>query len=319
MKRRRQFRFGVINETMAAASQWLDCVRRTEDWGYDVFLIRDHFVPDVFGDQYAPIAALMAAAMVTRSLRVGTMVLDNDYRHPVLLAKEAATVDVLSGGRFELGMGAGWLRAEYAQAGIVYDSPGTRIERLEESLQIIKGLWSAAPITFTGHHYQIKDLDGTPKPVQQPHPPLLLGGGQRRMLTLAGKEATSVGILTTSVASGALIDDLRERLPESVEQKVAWVREAAGSRFDSIELSLIPTVIMTENRRRRTEQLIAERGWGDIPVETVWEMPSILIGTTEQIIEDMLARRERYGFSYYVISDRHAEMCAPLVAGLAGR
>src|SRR5689334_15279158 len=180
------FRFGVINEQMLAPAAWYEHVRSIEEYGYDIFLIRDHVVPDFFGDQYGPIAALMAAASTTRRLRVGTMVFDNDYRHPVMLAKECATIDVLSGGRFELGIGAGWLRAEYQQAGMAFEPAGVRIGRLEEALHILKGLWSASPLTFAGEHYRIAALSGMPTPAQQPHPPILIGGGQRRMLTLAG-------------------------------------------------------------------------------------------------------------------------------------
>lgn len=315
----RPFRFGVINEQMLPAPTWFDQVRQIEAWGYSTFLLRDHFVPDFFGDQYAPLAGLMAAAAVTERLRVGTMVFDNDYRHPVLLAKECATIDVLSGGRFELGIGAGWLRREYQQAGMAFEAAGTRIERLEEALQVIKRLWSGQACTWAGKHYQIEQISGVPQPQQHPHPPILVGGGHRRMLTLAGREATSVGVLTSSVASGTLVVDPQERTPASVAQKLAWVREGAGERFAEIELSLIPTVIITDQRRTSTEQYIAAQGWSGMAVEEVWAMPSVLIGSHEQISEDLQARREQFGFSYYVFSDTQAEQCASLVAALAGR
>jgi alkanesulfonate monooxygenase SsuD/methylene tetrahydromethanopterin reductase-like flavin-dependent oxidoreductase (luciferase family) len=148
MARKRAFRFGVINERTAAPNAWIAHVRRIEALGYSTFLIRDHFVPDYFGDQFAPIAALTAAACATSSLRVGTLVFDNDYRHPVMLAKEAATLDLLSGGRLELGMGAGWLQLEYAQAGMAYDPPGVRIQRLHEAITVLKGLFAEPPLTF---------------------------------------------------------------------------------------------------------------------------------------------------------------------------
>jgi probable F420-dependent oxidoreductase len=314
----RHFRFGIINEAMSPPDTWIAHIRRIEELGYATFLIRDHFVPDFFGDQYAPITALMTAANVTRTLRVGSLVLDNDYRHPVILAKEAATLDVLSGGRFELGIGAGWLRAEYQQAGMAFDSAGTRISRLAEALRIIKGLWAAEPLTFSGQHYRIDALGGVPKPAQRPHPPILVGGGHKRMLMLAGREADTVGILTTSVASGTLVEDPHERLAQTVAQKIEWVRQGAGERFDQIELSLIPSVIITDHRRRRTEQLIAERRWSSISVEDVWAMPSVLIGSVDQIVEDLVIRRERYGFSYYVVSDALVDEFAPVVARLAG-
>jgi probable F420-dependent oxidoreductase len=315
----RRFRFGVINESMYPADAWLSHVRHIEALGYAIFLIRDHFVPDFFGDQYAPIVALMAAANATTTLRIGSLVLDNDYRHPAMLAKEAATVDVLSGGRFELGMGAGWLRKEYEQAGLPYDAAGLRISRLEEALTIIKRLWAPEPLTFTGQHYRIQALDGVPKPAQQRRPPILIGCGHQRMLRLAGREADIVSILTTSVATGTVIDDPRERFAAAVQQKIDWLRAGAGDRFSEIELSLIPSVLIADHRRQATEQLIAERGWSGIAVEDVWDMPSLLIGSEEQIVDDLLHRRERYGFSYYVVSDRRADEFAPIVAQLAGQ
>jgi probable F420-dependent oxidoreductase len=319
MTDRRPFRFAVINETILPREAWLDHVRRVEHLGYATFLIRDHFVPDFFGDQLAPLPALMAAAMATTRLRVGTMVLDNDYRHPVMLAKEAATLDLLSGGRLELGLGAGWLRREYEQAGLPYDSAGTRIDRLEESLAILKGLFSGEPVTFSGCHYAIDGLTSHPRPRQRPHPPILIGGGKRRVLTLAGREADIVGVLTTSVAGGTVEDVVNERLPASVEEKIGWIRTGAGERFSRIELSLIPTVLVAGDRRARAAQLISERGWRGVSVDDVLSMPSVLIGSKDEIIEDMLARRDRYGFSYYVVSDTIMEAFAPMVAELAGR
>jgi probable F420-dependent oxidoreductase len=318
MHKSRPYRFGVINEQVLPAERWIAHVRRVEAEGYSTFLIRDHFVPDYFGDQLAPIAALMAAAGATRTLRVGSLVFDNDYRHPALLAKEAATIDLLSGGRLELGLGAGWLRAEYEQAGMPFDPPGVRISRLEEAIHIIKGLFADEPLTFAGQHYTIANLRGVPKPTQQPRPPILIGAGQKRMLTLAGREADIVGILTTSVASGTLAADPAERLAESVAQKVEWVRQGAGERFHDLELSLVPTFMITDQRRRRTEQYINEHGWQGISVEQVWEMPAVFVGSIEQIVEDMRARRERYGFSYFVISDHDLAAAAPIVARLAG-
>ena len=152
------------------------------------------YLPDHFGDQPGPIAALMAAADATTTLRVGSLVFDNDYRHPVVLAKEAATIDLLSDGRFDLGIGAGWLVSDYEQAGIPYDPAGTRIDRLEEALSVIKGLFTGKPFSFTGKHYSIKEMEGSPPPIQKPHPRFLLGGGGRRMLRLAAREADIVHV-----------------------------------------------------------------------------------------------------------------------------
>ncbi len=311
------FRFGVINEIMDEPALWFERVRCAEASGYSTWLLRDHFVPDFFGDQYAPLLALAMAAGITSTLRLGTMVLDNDYRHPVMLAKELATLDVLSGGRVELGLGAGWLRSEYEHAGIAYASNGTRIDRLEESIQVLKGLWLGETVQFEGKHYTINSLKSVPLPAQRPHPPLLIGGGRKRILRIAGREANSVGLLTSSVASGTVVVDPCEMLPAAVEQKLAWIREGAGERFAQIELSLIPTIRYTDDRLKATEQLIAERHWTNISVEEVWSMPSVLIGNFQQIADDLYARRERYGFSYYIISDKQMHVFAPLISHFA--
>jgi probable F420-dependent oxidoreductase len=173
----RPFRFGVLCEQMDTQRAWVSKARQIEDTGYATLLIRDHVVGEPFGDQFARMAALMAAADATTTLRVGNLVLDNDYRHPVVLAKEAATLDVLSNGRFELGLGAGWAKREYEQAGIPFDAPGVRVSRFEEALQVLKGLWAPGPLTFSGTHYTIDHLDGFPKPIQRPHPPIFAGAG----------------------------------------------------------------------------------------------------------------------------------------------
>jgi probable F420-dependent oxidoreductase len=315
----RRFRFGVINETTAARDEWIAHVRRVEAYGYSTFLIRDHFVPDYFGHQFAPFAALTTAANITSSLRVGSLVFDNDYRHPVMLAKEAATLDLLSGGRFELGIGAGWLQSEYEQAGIAFEPAAVRISRLAESIVILKGLFAESPLTFAGSQYAVKDLNGFPKPAQRPHPPILIGAGHKRMLTLAGREADIVGIMTTSVATGQMVDDPFARMPDRLAQQVAWVREGAGKRFSTIELSTVLTIHVTDRRHAFTEQWIAERGWGGLSAEQIWNMPAVLIGSIDQICENLYRCREQLGFSYFLVSDTEAEEVAPIVARLAGK
>jgi probable F420-dependent oxidoreductase len=315
----RKFRFGAIHEEPQRASDWKSHVQRIEDHGFSTFLIRDHLVADFFGDQPAPLVALASAAAVTTRLRLGTMVLAVDYRHPAILAKEMATLDLLSGGRVELGLGAGWLRREYQAAGLPFDSAGTRIDRLEEAIAILDGLFADGPFSFAGKHYTVAGLDGYPKPVQRPRPPLLIGGGRRRVLTLAGRTADIVGILTTSVASGTVVDDASERLADAVQQKLAWVREGAGARYPELELSLIPTLRFEEDRERAAVELIADRGWLGVTAADVLAMPSVFIGSPAGIADQMEERRARYGFSYYVISDRDLDRAAPLVARLADR
>src|SRR5215212_5029157 len=267
----RPFRFGVIGEAITSRERLLDAPRRAEELGYSTLLLRDHFVAEPFGDQLAPLVALSAAAGATRTLRVGSLVLDNDYRHPVVLAKEAATLDLLSEGRFELGIGAGWLRDEYERAGMPFDPPAVRVGRLKESLQLLKGLLTGPALTFKGEHYTVDGIAGFPVPVQRPHPPILVGAGSRRMLGIAGREADIVGILPRALPDGTISEALSERSPAMIAEKVGWVREAAGDRFDRVELSMVATVLVAADHAAAAERLGVEEGWGGGAAERVLE------------------------------------------------
>jgi probable F420-dependent oxidoreductase len=316
----RPFRFGVLCEKMGSREEWFAKARRAEELGYDTLLLRDHFMPGTFGDQFAPVSALMAAAMVTNKLRIGSMVFDNDYRHPVVLGKEVATLDVLSGGRFEFGLGAGWMGSEYEQAGLPFDPPGTRVDRFEEALQIFKGLFTGEPLTFAGKHYRITDMQNFPLPLQRPHPPVLIGAGGRRMLAIAAREADIVGILAGPLNAGLPTpSDPAAYSAQSFAQKIALLREAAGERFAQLELSVLTTPVFTDNRHQGAEQVAQRRGWSGVAVEKILEMPTFFVGTVEQIAEQMLERRERFGVSYYMTFDHVMEAYAPLVERLAGR
>jgi probable F420-dependent oxidoreductase len=319
MARARPFRFGVFGETARSREALLDTARRAEESGYATFLIRDHFIEEPFGHQLAPLTALATVAAVTNTLRVGALVLSNDYRHPVIVAKEIATLDVLSGGRVELGLGAGFSQAEYDRAGLPFDPPAVRVDRLEEAIHVLKGLFTDGPLTFAGKHYSVIHLDSFPKPVQRPHPPILIGASGKRMLSIAAREADIIGIQTTSTANGVLSNEPSVRLAPAVAQKVDLVRQMAGDRFDRIELSMVVTVVIAERREQAAEQVARERGWHGVSVEQVLEMPSVFIGSVDQIVEEMQARRERYGFSYYVLFDHAIDKVAPIVARLAGK
>ncbi|MGH9824912.1 MAG: TIGR03621 family F420-dependent LLM class oxidoreductase, partial [Blastocatellia bacterium] len=186
---KKKFRFGAQVAGPASAKGWREKAQAIEAAGYSTL-----FLPDHFEDMLAPFSALMCAADATSTLRVGTLVFDNDFRHPAVLAKEAATLDLLSGGRVELGMGAGWMITDYEKAGMTYDPVGVRISRLEESLAIVKGLFAVGEFSFSGNHYKVTGFDGLPKPVQKPHPPILIGGGGKRILSLAAREADIVKV-----------------------------------------------------------------------------------------------------------------------------
>jgi probable F420-dependent oxidoreductase len=315
----RPFRFGVVGEGIRSAEELLGTARRAEELGYATLLLRDHFVREPFGDQLAPMVALSAAAAATRTLRVGSLVLDNDYRHPVVLAKEAATLDLLSGGRFELGIGAGWLRDEYEQAGIPFDPPALRVGRLEESVRLLKGLLSGSAVSFAGEHYSVSGIETFPRPLQRPHPPVLVGAGSRRMLGIAGREADIVGILPKALPDGTISEELEEQSPEALSRKVDWVRRAAADRPGGVELSMMVGVMVAGDRREAAEEVATRNGWGPAAGPLVERMPSLLLGPVDQIAEQVERRRERFGMSYLVVSDRHMERFAPVVERLAGR
>jgi probable F420-dependent oxidoreductase len=305
----RPFRFGVTAPTVLSGPALVERVRRIEQLGYSIV-----HVPDHFRDQLAPVPALTAAAMATTRLRVGSLVFSNDFRHPVVLAKEAATLDVLSGGRFELGLGSGWLREEYDQAGIPFDAPGTRIDRLVEALAILKGLLAGERVTLTGRYYAIAELPGRPHPVQRPHPPILIGGGGRRTLSLAAREASIVGLVPRARRDGGGLDraDFGEA---ALRQKVEWVRAAAGDRLEALELHALIQAVVVSDRRTATKQLASRFS---VPPELLLESPYVLVGSVDEICETLRQRRERYGISYLTVFDRDLEAFAPVVAQLAG-
>jgi probable F420-dependent oxidoreductase len=279
--------------------------------GYAAF-----YMPDHFEDQLAPIAGLMAAADATTRIRIGSLVFDNDYRHPVVLAKEAATLDLLSNGRLDLGLGAGWMKSDYDKSGIPYDSAGTRIGRLEEAVKIIKGIFAGPPFSFTGKHYSVSGIEGYPSPVQRPHPPIMLGGGGRRMLSLAAREADIVHINYNLAEGHVNAEVVRTGRPSATDEKLGWVKEAAGDRFDEIELAATVFVGNITDDRDSFAQAVAPR-LGLDPHE-ILGMPHFLIGTVDQVVEELQTRRERYGFSFFVVQGELVEAFAPVVERLAG-
>lgn len=308
----RPFRFGVQASSAADGPSWRALARQVEAAGFSTLTMPDHF-----SDQLAPVPALMAAADATETLRVGALVWDNDYKHPVVLAKELATIDVLSGGRLEIGIGAGWLAADYAQSGITYDSNKVRVDRFEEGVAVIRGAMSGEAFSFTGQHYSITDYTGTPRPLQAPCPPILIGAGGKRMLTIAATHADIVGIngnLGAGVVGPAAISTMTA---EAVDEKVAIVRAAAGPRLADIELNVRAFLVrVTDQRQAVIEQLA---GFVGVDPSFVAESPFALVGTPAQLVDDLLRRRERWGLSYVIVGADDVESFAPVVAELAGR
>lgn len=309
MNQHRPFRFGVQGRSANSKREWTEKALKVEALGFSTLMVPDHFVRCL-----APAPALAAAAMVTEELRLGGLVWDNDFRHPAVLAKDAATIDVLSDGRLEFGIGAGWLQDEYDQTGIPFDSPGIRIDRMEEAVQLIKKLFTEDPVTFHGEFYDVEKLTLPPKPIQKPHPPILIGGGGKKLLSVAAREADIVGFTTRARADGSKVTE--DMTIEGMERKLAWVKEAAGERFDHIELNAIITNIkQTDNRQSAAVELGGQLG---LTPEQVIASPLTLVGNTGQMVEDLQQSRERFGISYIAIFEDHLDVLAPVVAHLAG-
>ncbi len=307
----RPFRFAVQASGASDGMAWTDLARRVESLGYATLSMPDHF-----GDQLAPVPAMAAAAAATTTLRIASLVFDNDYRHPVVLAKEMATLDVLSGGRVELGIGAGWLATDYQQSGIRHDPAGVRLERMAEAVCVMRGLMADGPFGFQGKHYTISNLDGRPKPVQRPHPPIVMGGGGRRMLSIAGREADIVGINANLGAGRVGPEMAADVTPAAFERKIGWVREAAGERFDQIELQVQAFFLAVTDDRDATAAAVGQ-GFG-VDADQVLEIPLVLIGNVQELAEDLQRRRARFGISYITVPAEMCEAFAPVVERLAG-
>jgi probable F420-dependent oxidoreductase len=301
---------GGFTGTAADGPAWRDLARRTEDLGYSSLTIADHL-----DEQFAATPAIVSAAEATSTLLIGTLVWCNDYHHPAVLAKEAATIDVLSGGRLEFGLGAGWMTTDYEQAGIPLDRPGVRIDRMAEAITIIKGLFGAGPVDFTGAHYTIAGLEGTPKPVQ-PRVPFLIGGGGRRVLSIAAREADIIGI---NVALTAGVIDATagpNATAEATEEKLRWIAEAAGDRYDDLELQTrVHLAVVTNDRESFADAVAPALG---LTGAQALESPHALAGTVEQLCDTIVERRERFGLSYVTVGADAIDAMAPVVARLAG-
>jgi probable F420-dependent oxidoreductase len=307
------FRFGVNVRDASSQAVWQDKARKAEDLGYSTFLVPDHLAA-----MLATIPAVMSAAAATKHLRVGTNVLNNDLRHPVLLAREAATMDLLTDGRLDLGLGAGYMRIEYEQAGLRFDRGGVRVERLAESIAIIKGLLGGSEVNFTGRHYRVAGHQIHPLPVQRPHPPIVVGGNGPRLLALAAKEADIVNFTGITFTRGGTAPDMSGWRAAALDERMRIVRDAAGERFDRLVLSAqVQRVIVTDRRREAAAEL--QQSWKQLSVDEILEAPYALIGSVDEMVESLHARRERWGLSYFVTFEQFLETLAPVVAKLSGK
>ena len=309
------FRFAAGIRSSKTRAQFENEVREIERLGYSALMLSDHLV-----DQFAPIAALGVAAAVTSTLRLGTFVFNNDLRHPVVLAQELATLDRLSDGRLEIGMGAGWNKPEYEGAGIPYDLGTVRIDRLAESMAIMKGLFADGPIDVEGRFYRVKGFEDLPRPVQRPHPPFFVGGGSPKLLRFAAQHAEIVGIAPRVLPDGKA--DVMGCTLAGSEAKVAIIRESAGPRFEQLEINTYPSLSakVTDQARpaaREVQDRIRQRYGIELTEKDILESPHVFIGTADSIVEKFQMLRERLGISHIFVGEDYRDF-APIVERLSG-
>jgi len=308
----KHFRFGIQLPSAATGAEYRSKAKEIEAIGYSTV-----FCPDHFDEQWSPTVALTIAAEATETLNVGSLVYDVDYRHPLVLAKELATLDLASEGRVEFGIGAGWMEADYLTAGIAYDRPGIRISRMIEAIEIIQMLWSGDVFTFTGDHYQIKEATGFPLPFNKKGPPLIIGGGGKKVLTEAARRADIVG-LNASLHSGEIgANTAQSALAERFIERRTWVEEAAGDRFADLELQLNTFMVSVTQTSKEADELFENLApvFGVTP-EQAREIPLVLAGTVNDICEQLQHRREVYGVSYIVFPSTEIYNLAPVVERL---
>ena len=305
------FRFGVTGGLLREPSAVVELGVRAEESGYSTVALPDHL-----DEQVGPIVGLTAVAAATSTIGLATLVPANDFRNPTLPAKELASLDRFSDGRVEWGIGAGWKRTDYEKAGIALDRPGVRISRLTESIAVMKGCFADGEPTYSGDHYSVDALDGLPKPVQRPHPKLMVAGGSPKVLGLAGREADIVGI-NFSLAAGTLDHSAgASGTPDRTDEKIAAVRASAGSHFDDIELATRVHLVLPTDDRDATIDAMAP-GFG-LTADDSRAMPHVLVGTVDQMCDDIRRRRGRWGISYITWGADALEPMVPVVERLTG-
>lgn len=305
-----QIRFGVEMMGPFDGRTWAESARELEDLGYSTL-----FVPDHLDEGYGPITAMATAAAATTTLKVAPAVFAADFRNPAILARELASIDQLSEGRLEIGIGAGYQVNDYRGSGIPMDPPGTRVDRLIEHVTVLRGLFADGPFTFHGTHYQITGLDGSPKPYRPGGPPVMVAGGGRRLLTFAGAHADIVGVNSSIPTSAQRASSAPDALPASIDQKLSWVREAAGERFERLEIhAWLRYSWCTEDAQSAATKLAST--FGASP-DDVLASPIVLLGSVSEIVERLHERRDRWGYSYYTLQQPYAREFAPVLARLA--
>jgi len=319
----RPFRFGYTGGSSSKRQKLLDSARSVEALGYSTFGLADHFVRPL-----APLVAGQAVADATTTLRITQTVLAQDFREPAVLAKELATLDVLSEGRLQVGLGAGWLRQEYEDAGMRFDPAPVRIARLEETAIILKGLFAEERFTFTGEHFRVRDLVGLPRPVQQPRPPIMIGGGGKKVLSVAGRHADIVQLMPSNPGGRSLLN-ATQFSADAIAEKIGWIRDAAGDRFNEIELSaqLLECTVTDQPSEHLSDfadriAMVTERMGGarvQFDLDELAQSPIVAVGTLDDVCEKLRETRARFGINYFAAPiEARPDVLAPVIARLAG-
>lgn len=314
------FRFAAQGANAASADEWITTARRAEELGYSALHVSDHYLGP--GAEHgvqglAAVPAMAVAAAVTTDLRIGCRVFCVDFHVPAVLAKEAATIELLSNGRLELGLGAGWVVSEYEALGIPFDRAGVRIDRLTEMIALVKAWFSGEPIEIAGRDIQVHGFAGSPPPVQRPRPPIMIGGGAKRVLTLAGQEADIVSLNFNNRGGVVGPDSVQTSTAEATDERIEWIKAGAGDRFDDIELECAAYfVTITDEPDEAAGKLAGAFG---VDAATMRSHPNALFGSIEQICDELEARRERFGISYVTVATRNMDAFAPVVEHLTGK
>jgi len=309
------FRFAAGIRSGTSRTEFINEVREIERLGYSALMLSDHLI-----DQFAPISALGVAAAVTTTLRLGTFVFNNDLRHPVVLAQELATLDQLSEGRLEIGIGAGWNVPEYEGAGIPFDAGAVRVDRMAESVAILKALFRDGPVDFQGQYYRINGFGDLPRPLQKPHPPFFIGGGSPRLLRVAAQQAEIVGIAPRVRQDGTA--DVPGAMLTGSERKIAIIKEAAGARFDDLEINIYPWLGSAVTTRvhpeaRKVADRLRQRYGVEASEDEVLASPHAFIGTPDSLVEKFRLLRERLHTNHIFVGENYRDF-APVVQRLAG-
>jgi len=310
----RPFRFAVQAVKASSAGEWRDLARRVEDLGYSTLFVADHYLDrGPAAQDVGPIAAMATAAAVTDTLRVGCRVFCVDYHQSAALAKELATLDLLSDGRLELGIGAGWSEQEYGMMGIPFEAAARRVDKLEEMVAFLKAYFSGEKLDVHGEYVEVAGYRGLPRPVQQPHPPFMIGGSRKRVLSLAGREADIVSFANVAF-DPVNADGLTPQ--QEAERRCGYARDAAGDRWPDLDVESSPYFAAITDDPGPLLAALAER-FGT-PTDALLDHPNVLMGTADVVVERLLERRERYGVNYVSFQQAQADEFAPIVARLTG-